>query len=177
MILAAFVFCSAGISLAQVKNIELEKIVVTPRSTDAINKKAVQDYLYQRDYTKMKEQLAINNAVQEMSITDKDKASQEDAVETPEYKNSPVNKGVRGVGNVATFWAEIPQTMNDVARRNGILIGATGGFVKGLAVAFVRGIGGLYDTVTFALPPYDEAPVEPEYVCPVKDGKFTLARW
>jgi len=177
LILLVLIFCSTGISFAQMKSIELEKIVVTPRSSEDVNNRAVQDYIYQRDYNKIKEQLGIKNAVQEMSMTDKDKAAKNEAQEKAEYNNSPVNKGVRGIGNVATFWAEIPETMNEVARRNGVLIGATGGFIKGLGVAFVRGFGGLYDTLTFALPPYDEAPSEPEYVCPVKDGKFTLARW
>jgi len=177
LILAVLMLGSTGVSFAQMQSVELEKIVITPRSSDEVNKKAVQDYLYQRDYNKVKEQLAIKNAVQEMAMTDQDKASKEEVAQQAQYNNSPVNKGVRGIGNMATFWADIPETMNDVARRKGIIVGATGGFVKGLAVAFIRGFDGLYDTLTFALPPYDEAPSEPEYVCPVKDGKFTLARW
>lgn len=165
------------VSFAQMKSIELEKIVVTPHSTEQLNQRAVQDYIYQRDYNKTKEQLGITNAVQAMSVTDKEKATAKQDQEQAEYTSSPVNKGMRGIGNMATFWVDIPETMNDVAKRNNIFIGATAGFFKGLAVAFIRGAGGLYDALTFPIPPYNEAPSEPEYVAPVKDGIFTLARW
>lgn len=177
LLLIVLVFGLGEVSFAQMKNIELDKIVVTPHSTEELNQRAVQDYIYQRDYNKIKEQLGVKNAVQEMSITDNEKAGAEQAKEDAEYNSSAVNKGMRGIGNMVTFWADIPETMNDVAKRHNIFIGATAGFFKGLVVAFARGAGGLYDTLTFPLPPYNEAPSEPEYVAPVKDGIFTLARW
>lgn len=42
------------------------------------------------------------------------------------------------------------------------LVGAAGGFASGVASAVTRTLSGLWDVVTFALPPYDKAIVQPE---------------
>jgi len=93
------------------------------------------------------------------------------------YQDSPANKLGRGIGNTATCWAEIPQGMIDVSQKSDPFLGATLGFFQGTFTALVRGATGLYDTITFAIPPYDKPLMQPEYALQNADGKFKQYLW
>jgi len=80
-----------------------------------------------------------------------------------DYKDSPANKLGRGLINTATCWTEIPGEMARISNETDPLVGSTIGLFQGTFLALVRGLTGLYDTLTFAVPPYDEPVMEPEY--------------
>ena len=78
-------------------------------------------------------------------------------------KRTPLNKLVRGLMNSATFVCEVPAAIWDVSEKENPVLGWTVGTAQGVAIAFVRLGTGLFDTLTFAIPPYDKPLMEPEY--------------
>ena len=78
------------------------------------------------------------------------------------YADNALTKLTRGVVNTATGVLEIPlQTMDNDIKGNA-LVSATGGFASGVASAVTRTVSGIWDIVTFVLPPYDKPLVKPE---------------
>lgn len=86
------------------------------------------------------------------------------AMAVPSYAANAGGKLRRGLANFATGWVEIPTAMDKSIKESnpvfGVLVGAVKGTVKGL----VRTAAGVYDTVTFPIPPYDKSWVEPEFI-------------
>jgi putative exosortase-associated protein (TIGR04073 family) len=76
---------------------------------------------------------------------------------------TPVNKLIRGLVNSLTFLVEIPASIFDVTKRKGGLAGATLGVADGFFTSFMRLGTGLFDLVTFPIPPYDKPLLKPEY--------------
>lgn len=79
------------------------------------------------------------------------------------YEKTPLNKLGRGVVNVLTCWAEIPGEVVKVSSEKNELAGITLGVAEGMFTSLIRGITGLFDTVTFIIPPYNRPLMEPEY--------------
>ncbi len=80
----------------------------------------------------------------------------------PARADNALTKLSRGVVNTATGVLEIPlQTMDNDIKGNA-LVGVAGGFASGVAGAVTRTLSGLWDVVTFPLPPYDRPMVKPE---------------
>ncbi len=69
---------------------------------------------------------------------------------------TPVNKLIRGLVNCFTFLVELPASICDVSTRKGALSGCTLGVADGIFTSFMRLGTGLFDTVTFLIPPYDK---------------------
>lgn len=93
------------------------------------------------------------------------------------YENTPINKFGRGVANTATCWAEIPAEVAKVSKEKDPFLGCTLGFAQGIFTTLVRGATGLFDVVTFIIPPYNEPVMQPEYAVENADGKFKEYLW
>ena len=83
--------------------------------------------------------------------------------ENDNYNNSPVNKLGRGVANAATCWLEVPAEICRVSEDKGPILGYTLGFVEGVFTTLFRGATGIFDAVTFIIPPYNKPLMDPEY--------------
>jgi len=81
------------------------------------------------------------------------------------YKKTPLNKLGRGITNVFTCWAEVPAEFFKVSKdsNNDIVAGAAIGVPTGFALGLVRGVTGIIDAATFAIPPYDKPLMQPEF--------------
>jgi putative exosortase-associated protein (TIGR04073 family) len=77
--------------------------------------------------------------------------------------NTPVNKLIRGLVNCVTFPVELPASICDVSKRKGLLSGCTLGVADGFVTSLLRLGTGLFDAVTFVIPPYDKPLLKPEY--------------
>ncbi|MBI4706547.1 MAG: exosortase system-associated protein, TIGR04073 family [Candidatus Omnitrophica bacterium] len=78
-------------------------------------------------------------------------------------QKTPLNKLVRGSVNSATFFLEIPASIWDVSAKSNFFKGYTVGFFDGLLTSVMRLGTGIFDVVTFIIPPYNKPLLEPEY--------------
>lgn len=69
--------------------------------------------------------------------------------EGSDYAMDMANKLGRGTADTATFWAEIPQGIIDVSKKDGPLAGLTVGLAEGLGSSLAAGLDGLYEMFTF----------------------------
>lgn len=89
------------------------------------------------------------------------------------YGKTPLNKLGRGVINVSTFYLEIPAAVFRVSdETNNEILGVTLGTAEGLFTALLRGMVGLYDTVTFLIPSYSKTLMKPEYAIDSMDQAY-----
>ncbi|MDD4900128.1 MAG: exosortase system-associated protein, TIGR04073 family [Candidatus Omnitrophica bacterium] len=79
------------------------------------------------------------------------------------YNRTPINKLGRGFVNALTCILEIPGEAIKVGQEKDPLTGMTLGVVEGFCTAGLRGLTGLFDVVTFAIPPYNKPLMQPEY--------------
>ena len=93
------------------------------------------------------------------------------------YGQKPINKLDRGVINTTTFWLEIPAEVAKVSNEQNPAMGVTVGVVQGLCASVVRAGSGLFDTVTFLIPPYDKPIVKPEYALNRADREMRELFW
>lgn len=93
------------------------------------------------------------------------------------YENSPVNKLGRGLINTATCWAEVPASVAKVSEQSDPFIGTTLGAVEGVFTGILRGITGLFEAVTFVIPPYNKPIMEPEYALKSADDNLKEYLW
>ncbi|MFA6281314.1 MAG: exosortase system-associated protein, TIGR04073 family [Candidatus Omnitrophota bacterium] len=70
----------------------------------------------------------------------------------------------RGVTNALTGVVEIPKQVYLVSMEKEPVTGATYGTAKGICYGLLRTAAGVYDTVAFAIPPYDKPIMEPAFV-------------
>lgn len=89
------------------------------------------------------------------------------------YEKTPLNKLGRGALNIVTCWAEIPGDVMKVSNEKNGLAGITLGLVEGIFTTLIRGITGVYDVVTFVIPPYSKPLMEPEYAWQSMTDKCT----
>lgn len=81
------------------------------------------------------------------------------------FERLPFNKLARGATNTLFFWLEVPAGVHQTAKEeNNEFIGFSLGLIKGVFTGFLRGVTGIFDLVTFIIPPYDRPLMEPEYV-------------
>ncbi|MDD5561485.1 MAG: exosortase system-associated protein, TIGR04073 family [Candidatus Omnitrophica bacterium] len=93
------------------------------------------------------------------------------------YSNSAINKLERGVMNMATCWAELPAEVAKVSIEQDPAVGATIGVVNGVITSAIRGLAGIYDTVTFPIPSYTKPAMKPEYALRTADDKLRALLW
>jgi putative exosortase-associated protein (TIGR04073 family) len=79
------------------------------------------------------------------------------------YDKSPINKLGRGLLNTVTFFNEVPAGFFTVSAEKDEIAGWTIGLVDGVATSLLRLFSGVFDTVTFILPPYNKPLMTPEY--------------
>lgn len=77
--------------------------------------------------------------------------------------NNPLRKISRGLVNFSLGFAEVPRQMMQVNKKDGDTAGLTFGFLKGMALGTARTFLGLYEVVTFLIPPYKKV-MDPEFV-------------
>ena len=70
----------------------------------------------------------------------------------PSYADNPMSKFGRGLCNIVTFHFEIFEQSKRVKDAEGSLSGMTYGIVKGVAMAVVRAVVGVYEVATFPIP-------------------------
>jgi putative exosortase-associated protein (TIGR04073 family) len=88
----------------------------------------------------------------------------DDADMSTTYGKTPFNKLTRGVLNMSTFYLEVPANVIRVGKeKNDYFIGATIGTAQGFFACMLRALTGVYDTVTFVIPPYNRPVMQPEY--------------
>jgi putative exosortase-associated protein (TIGR04073 family) len=92
-------------------------------------------------------------------------------------EDSPVNKLGRGVINTATCWTEIPTGFVKYSEKKDPFYGATFGVVEGTLIGVVRALTGIFDTVTFFVPPYNKPVMKPEYAYTLADDKIKEYFW
>ena len=80
------------------------------------------------------------------------------------YDQNAGTKFARGVTNGVTSLIEIPKQIYLVSKEREPITGITYGMVKGVAYAILRIAEGVYDVVFFAIPPYDQPLMDPEFV-------------
>jgi len=98
----------------------------------------------------------------------------------PSYADSPAEKGGVGTINAVTGWTDIPIEMATTADESDMISGLTYGFGKGVVTGVARSIAGVIDIATFAIPPYDEPMMQPNYKVnkPMQDGlKIKFFEW
>lgn len=100
-------------------------------------------------------------------------------IETSEiqYTSTPINKLGRGAINTVTCWAEVPAGIFSVSKRLDPLAGCTLGLVEGLFNGILRGLTGIYDAVTFIIPPYNKPLMKPEYALQSVDDSQEKLLW
>ena len=72
------------------------------------------------------------------------------------------NKLVIGSSNATLAWLEIPRNIVNTSREHNVVIGITGGVLKGVLHTIGRTMSGAFDLVTFPLP--SQSIVKPVYV-------------
>jgi putative exosortase-associated protein (TIGR04073 family) len=80
-----------------------------------------------------------------------------------EENNALVKLG-RGLTNAVTGAIEIPKQIYLVSKEKEPFTGITYGTAKGICYGVLRTSAGVYDTLTFVIPPYNKPVMEPEYV-------------
>lgn len=85
------------------------------------------------------------------------------AEEKIQDKNALTKLG-RGLANLVTGAVEIPKQMYLVSKEREPISGITYGTAKGICYGLLRTGAGVYDTLAFAIPPYDKPILEPEFV-------------
>ena len=73
-----------------------------------------------------------------------------------------LNKLSRGALNTALGWMEVPYRITERDRSDQPVYSFVHGFLYGIGMATVRTLYGLWDLVTFPLPPYDGPTLDPE---------------
>ncbi|MBM3250397.1 MAG: exosortase system-associated protein, TIGR04073 family [Candidatus Omnitrophica bacterium] len=81
----------------------------------------------------------------------------------PHYDKTPINKLARGAINIATCWEEIPADVFRVSKEKNDIAAYTLGVAEGTTTALIRALSGVFDVVTFILPPYNKPLMQPEY--------------
>lgn len=79
-------------------------------------------------------------------------ASGADQAASQSYAGTIGAKAGTGILNTATGFVEIPKTMITTSQNEGIAVGLTAGFFKGLANMLGRTVMGVVDLVTFPIP-------------------------
>lgn len=93
----------------------------------------------------------------------------------PHYNKTPINKLGRGAINIATCWEEIPADVFRVSKEKNDFAGYTLGLAEGATTAVIRALTGVFDVVTFILPPYDKPLMQPEYASDsLKEGYYEV---
>ena len=77
--------------------------------------------------------------------------------------NNALTKLGRGLANAVTGVVEVPKQIYLVSKEREPVTGITYGTAKGICYGLLRTGAGVYDSVTFAIPPYDKPIMEPEY--------------
>ncbi len=82
----------------------------------------------------------------------------------PSYAANAGDKLRRGLANFATGWVEIPTEMDKSIKESNPVFGVLVGAIKGTAKGVVRTAAGVFDTVTFPVPPYGKTWLNPEFI-------------
>ncbi|MDD5585275.1 MAG: exosortase system-associated protein, TIGR04073 family [Candidatus Omnitrophica bacterium] len=70
----------------------------------------------------------------------------------------------RGLVNGLTGIVEVPKQIYLVSKEREPITGITFGLAKGLCYGVLRTATGVYDTLSFPIPPYNKPVMEPEFV-------------
>lgn len=80
------------------------------------------------------------------------------------YDQTAATKFGRGVANATTGWIEIPKQIYLVSAERDPITGLIYGTAKGVCYTILRTTAGIFDAVTFPIPPYDKFLIEPEFI-------------
>lgn len=79
----------------------------------------------------------------------------------------------RGVTNTATGWLELPASIGNAKREGTVALWLVTGAVEGLVKGMTRTLVGIWDMVTFPIPPYDSALLDPPTLITEKPPRET----
>ena len=77
--------------------------------------------------------------------------------------NNCLRKGSRGVANIGTSFLEVFKSTEETFVQDGPVAAGTYGLAKGFAKGLLRFGVGIYEGVTFLIPPYDPVLKDPEF--------------
>jgi putative exosortase-associated protein (TIGR04073 family) len=120
--------------------------------------------------------MAAGTGVRVVYAQDEDTAFSLDT-ENFDYQNTPVNKLGRGIVNTASCWAEIPGEIARVSKQSDPVIGFTLGLAQGTINTIIRGAVGIFDMLTFLVPPYNKPEMKPEYALQSADKNISDYLW
>lgn len=83
---------------------------------------------------------------------------------SPSYAETFLDKLGRGLANGATGWMEYPKQIVETSKEHNLGMGLGYGQIRGVSKGLERTGAGVYDIVTFYLPPYDLVLVDPEFI-------------
>ena len=89
----------------------------------------------------------------------------------------PGAKLCRGLAGIGLGFLELPGNMVEVSKCEGVLMGVSAGFLKGVMMTVTRYVVGLYETLTFPIPAPAEyrCPLTPDYPWGYLTGDETMA--
>ena len=79
------------------------------------------------------------------------------------YADSPLKKFGRGFSNIITCPLDVVDGIVDAHKENGVIAASTWGVMSGFFRMGGRALCGMYEMVTFVLPPYDPIIKNPEF--------------
>jgi len=74
----------------------------------------------------------------------------------------PGKKLTRGAANTVTGWVELPKEVIQQSSSDNLYVGTTYGLADGLTKGIQRTLYGVWDGVTFLIPPYEKPALKPE---------------
>jgi len=74
------------------------------------------------------------------------------------------NKIDRGLKNVALGWTEIPKSVVETSKEQNVIVGVTGGLIKGVLNAAARTISGAADVGTAPIGDPSKPAIKPEII-------------
>jgi len=81
-----------------------------------------------------------------------------------EESENALTKLGRGLANGVTGIVEVPKQIYLVSKEREPITGITYGTAKGICLGLMRTGAGVYDTLTFPIPPYNKPLMDPEFV-------------
>ncbi|MCM8819996.1 MAG: exosortase system-associated protein, TIGR04073 family [Candidatus Omnitrophica bacterium] len=97
------------------------------------------------------------------AVFSEEQKQEEETSQNIVWEYNPLRKISRGVANTALCWVEIPRQAVKVTKEKGESAGIFWGPLKGLTYMTRRFCVGVYEVVTFLVPPYKPL-LEPEFV-------------
>lgn len=93
----------------------------------------------------------------------------------PAHAANAVTKLGRGIVNTGTGWLEVPVRIGDAKQDGTAVLWLVTGAFEGIAYGLTRTFYGIWDIVSFPIPPYDRPVLDPETLITEQPPRRTSA--